>query len=434
MNCFQKTENRQVFDDQDLEEVISGLFSKDATEQPSDAKKLEEEDMVLPKWYDEKKFNNGRRFYWDYSFFLATSMLIGLLAVISVPSILKILVSTRRSNSTFTAYRRYLSTQLHVSSWFEHELKPGSISWRSLYTVRKRHLHAGLASKKKGLGVVSQRDMALTLFGFIGYSILMPDKFGVSQMRSDAWESYNHFWSVIGHMIGLEDRYNICRKTHSETRQICKILLDRVFTPAMENVPEYFEHSARVLLDGLWTINPTVDLNATLYWSRYLSNVPGYIYKEEERLNLQDKLREHLKGKNPDTGVDSKLLMEKPLLDEIPNRHRLLYLRDYDKLDQIPDYKTLSRNGKFKLAFHYVSVALYTTYIGRIYFNLNHWFSIFLMKYFPYIGFFRFGFKQSFVNIFEEDPVDNTEPKPNAEFYKPQEVQPWYKDWFSLLW
>ncbi|XP_052751758.1 uncharacterized protein LOC113513629 isoform X2 [Galleria mellonella] len=421
--------------DLSVDDVISGLFQKESMEQPSDRRKLEEQDMELPKWFDEKKFNKGRRFFWDFSFSLATSMMFGLIAVISVPSILKILVSTRRSNSVFTAYRRYLSTLLHVTSWFENELKPGSISWKSLHAVRKRHFNAGLASKTKGLGVVSQRDMALTLFGFIGYSILMPEKFGVMQLRPDDWESYNHLWSVIGHMIGLEDRYNICRKTPEETRQICQILLDRVYTPSMENVPEHFEHAARVLLDGLSSVNPTVEIDATLFWCRRLSNVPGYVYTEEERVKIQEKLRKHLKGKNPDTGVDSRLLIEKPLLDDLPDRPpRLLYLHDYDTLDQVPAYRTLSLKGKFKLALGYIGNNFYSTFIGRAYFNWNHWFSLYLMKYFPYIAFFRFGIKKSIVNIFEEDPIDDTEPKPNAEYNKPRDPLPWYRDWLSLLW
>lgn len=55
------------------------------------------------------------------------------------------------------------------------------------------------------------------------------------------------------------------------------------------------------------------------------------------------------------------------------------------------------------------------------------------MKYFPYLAFFRFGIKSSFVNIFVEDPVDNTEPKPNAEYNKPPPELPWYKETLSVL-
>lgn len=56
------------------------------------------------------------------------------------------------------------------------------------------------------------------------------------------------------------------------------------------------------------------------------------------------------------------------------------------------------------------------------------------MKYFPYIAFFRFGIKESMVNIFVEDPVDNTMPKTNDEYYKKPEKTPWYWSWLTLLW
>lgn len=79
-------------------------------------------------------------------------------------------------------------------------------SWKSLYLVRRWHLQAGMASKLKGTGVLSQRDIALTQFGFVGYSMLRPDNFGIRQLREGDWDAYNYFWRTIGHMIGLEDK------------------------------------------------------------------------------------------------------------------------------------------------------------------------------------------------------------------------------------
>jgi hypothetical protein len=79
-------------------------------------------------------------------------------------------------------------------------------SWKSLYTVRTRHAKAGMSSKLKGLGVVSQRDVALTQFGFIGFALLKPDKFGVRQLKEGDWDAYVYCWRVIGQMLGLEDR------------------------------------------------------------------------------------------------------------------------------------------------------------------------------------------------------------------------------------
>lgn len=50
----------------------------------------------------------------------------GLIAVLAVPSILKILVCTKASSVPFTAYHRYLQTIFHTMTWYEEELKVGS--------------------------------------------------------------------------------------------------------------------------------------------------------------------------------------------------------------------------------------------------------------------------------------------------------------------
>ncbi|CAH2266209.1 jg17798 [Pararge aegeria aegeria] len=420
--------------DLNVEDYIESLFADEAFRLPSDSKKPEDIEMKIPEWYDEKEYNKARRFYWDNCFQLTSSMLLGLVAVFAIPSILRVLISSRRSNSTYTAYRRYLSTLLHTVSWFEHDLTPGSKSWKSLLAVRARHIKAGLSANLKGQGIVSQRDLALTQFGFVGFSILKPEKFGLQKNENSDWEAYNHFWRVIGHAIGLEDRYNICRRNIQETREVCQILLRRVWTPCLENVPEYYEHMARVMLDGLWCINPTIHLDSMIYLTKYLSDVPGYVYTEADRLNLQDRIREQLKGKSEDIGVDTASLISKAPFDLPQNPPRLLYLHDYDLLETVPPYKKLPWAAKYKLGLKAAIAALYTSYLGRIYFNMHFRFSLFLMKYFPYMAFFRFGVIKSYVRIFVEDPIDNEEPKPNSYYQQPQPPLPLYKELLSLLW
>lgn len=79
---------------------------------------------------------------------------------------------------------------------------------------------------------------------------------------------------------------------------MCHILRDRVFTPCMENVPEYYEHMARSMLNGLWSVNPTINVDAMIYLTKYFCNVPGYIYTESDRINLQNLIKKKLDGKS----------------------------------------------------------------------------------------------------------------------------------------
>lgn len=65
-------------------------------------------------------------FYAKNMFAMMAGKLCGLLAVLAVPSILKILMCTNASSTPFTAYKRYLETIFHTLSWYDCELKPGS--------------------------------------------------------------------------------------------------------------------------------------------------------------------------------------------------------------------------------------------------------------------------------------------------------------------
>nr|XP_026488577.1 uncharacterized protein LOC113395223 isoform X3 [Vanessa tameamea] len=362
-------------------------------------------------------------------------MLLGLVAVLAIPSILNVLIGTRRSNSVYTSYKRYLSTFMHTMSWFKNELKPGSESWRSLYTVRSRHLQASRASELKGNGIVSQRDVALTLFGFIGFSFLKPEKFAITQLQKGDWEAYNFTWRTIGYMIGLEDRYNICRESFEETRQICQVILKRVFTPCLENVPEYFEHVANVMAQGTSTALSAIEPTSMLFATKYIADVPGYVYTEDDRMKLQESIKKHLKGRSTDTGVDAVDLLEKCAVDGLPKRtSNLLYFHDFDTVETSPAYRALTLVAKYKLALNVVIVALYSTYIGRMFFNFYFEIAMFFCKYFPYVAMRKFGFKNAFINIFKEDPVDDTIPKPNSEYYKPKPPESWSKVLLDFIW
>lgn len=134
-------------------------------------------------------------------------------------------------------------------------------------------------------------------------------------------------------------------------------------------------------------------------------------------------------------GVDVASLISKSAVEGLPSLPpRLLYYDDFNTIETAPAYKQLSFKAKYKLLMYNLYMTLYSTYLGRLYFNLNFKFSLYLMRYFPYLAFFRFGIKASMVNIFTEDPTDDTKPKPNADYTKPRKVESWYKILLDILW
>lgn len=56
-----------------------------------------------------------------------------------------------------------------------------------------------------GCGPISQRDMAITQFGFMGFPLLARKKLGLHGSDEDL-EGFIHFWRVIGHLLGISDQ------------------------------------------------------------------------------------------------------------------------------------------------------------------------------------------------------------------------------------
>ena len=57
-----------------------------------------------------------------------------------------------------------------------------------------------------GLRRITQADMALTQFGFIGFTLLSGDQLGI-KATDEELNGLVHFWRVIGYMLGMQDKY-----------------------------------------------------------------------------------------------------------------------------------------------------------------------------------------------------------------------------------
>lgn len=73
-----------------------------------------------------------------------------------------------------------MTTTYFLSSYFLFKkTEIHARSWKSLEAVRKGHLMASKYADKNKSGFISQRDMALTQFGFMGFILLKPHKLGI---------------------------------------------------------------------------------------------------------------------------------------------------------------------------------------------------------------------------------------------------------------
>jgi hypothetical protein len=97
-----------------------------------------------------------------------------------------------------------MQTVFHTLIWFRNDFKPGTKAWKSLETVRKFHFSASRSANNANVGIISQKDMAITQFGFLGFVVIAKKQLGVQGSLKD-FEDFCHLWRVIGSLIGIRD-------------------------------------------------------------------------------------------------------------------------------------------------------------------------------------------------------------------------------------
>ncbi|PNF39848.1 hypothetical protein B7P43_G02638, partial [Cryptotermes secundus] len=215
----------------------------------------------------------GQQYFHNNYFALFVAKLCGLLTILAIPSIQRVLRLTRQSSEPLTAFRRYVATLTHMLEWYEGDLlEPTSRAHMSLLGVRARHCTAARKARKAGLGSISQLDMAMTQFGFMGFGLLASEKLGLIGSPEEQ-EGFVHFWRTVGHLLGIEDRFNICRCNLRETRQLCQAMLEQVFVPALRKPSEGFDQMSRSLIQGMWSMVPFLDYDAFLSFTMRLAGV-----------------------------------------------------------------------------------------------------------------------------------------------------------------
>ncbi|CAH1164152.1 unnamed protein product [Phaedon cochleariae] len=218
----------------------------------------------IPPFYDESLYKKGQDFiHNNITSFLVTS-LFGLLALGCRPT-LKLLILTQKSCTPLKAYKRYLATNLYMQDWYNHDFKPGSKSWRALGIVRKMHNSASKLGHQKLDYRINQMEMAITQFGFIGFAVVRGKYIGLYEASEEDLKGVIHLWRVIGYALGIEDRFNICRESVKETKEIFEELLKRVFIPGMQQIGEDYYDSAEALVGGLQGMTPGLRLDVLLH-------------------------------------------------------------------------------------------------------------------------------------------------------------------------
>lgn len=253
---------------------------------------------------------------------------------------------------------------LHVKllfNYFFDNIFLNARSWKSLELVRKTHILASKHADKNKSGFITQRDMALTQFGFMGFILLKPHKLGV-QLGKDEVEAFAHFWRVIGHLVGIQERFNVCTDSFHTTRSRLKLILSKIYRPYLEQTGGDFNKMARALIEGLWCFNPSLDTDASIYFTKWLAGCKDYIYFESDS--------------------------EAAYVDLDGSRQ---IIQSYVWFTRWSIYLQIT------LHTYLVNFAIF-----RWYFNFRVWLAEKIIYWFPILAIYKFGFKQAYVRILKE--------------------------------
>ncbi|GLH16413.1 Uncharacterized protein GBIM_20686, partial [Gryllus bimaculatus] len=98
---------------------------------------------------------------------------------------------------------------------------------------------------------INQMEMSVTQFGFVALAVTYPERFGAGGASDEELDAFVHLWRVLGHLLGVEDRFNFCAGGLDAVRKRSKALVRRFLAPALAQVDASWEHMTRCVVEGV---------------------------------------------------------------------------------------------------------------------------------------------------------------------------------------
>ena len=224
----------------------------------------------------EDDLKNSKKFFHDHFFAIFVCMLSGLYTLMFIPSISRLLFYTKNSDNPIKAFSRYLDTLNHTIQWYNNPEE----RTKSLKTVRKLHAIAARQTLKRireencivtdnEAVPMSQYDLVLTQWAFIGAILTRPNKIGLIGISKLQLKSISNQMYKVGRDLGIVNKFNLCSGTLEDTIQYAKDIEKYVITPALE-CNEDFENMSVHLMNGVNILNPFIDPIAFSAWTHRL--------------------------------------------------------------------------------------------------------------------------------------------------------------------
>lgn len=165
---------------------------------------------------------------------------------------------------------------------FEFDLILNFRSWKSLERVRKIHLNKSRSSQFKGIGIISQKDLTLTMFGFMGLFVSDPDEFGI-KATDEQMEDFVHNWRVMGHLLGCKEEFNLCGETLKITRDRINLIKQEVIRPALLKAGNEYYDYMKSAITGIQCFTPHLSYDTAMFYVNRVLKIPNYYYFESDK-------------------------------------------------------------------------------------------------------------------------------------------------------
>lgn len=119
-------------------------------------------------------------------------------------------------------------------------------------------------------------EVSMTTFGFAGLALIRPHHFGISVASQRQRVAFLHFWAVINHMLGVQDRFNICLQPIKAAEVEFDVVMRNVLTPYLQLETLAFKQMVTVLLRGLSGHIPLLDYDTQMFLIKRAIGIPGY--------------------------------------------------------------------------------------------------------------------------------------------------------------
>lgn len=209
---------------------------------------------------------------------------------------------TGNSKDVPSLYKRYLSTILHVNSWYDDDVfNPDTKGYKSIRQVRSMHRRVQQLmnerfqvkdSHNRPRLWMNQYDVAMTQFAFIGLAMVFPKKSALIAANHEDLEAINYYWRVLGWLMGMKDEFNACQfDKYEDIREFNRLILQHEYLEKFqeEPCPTGLEMTKAICL-ALHYFMPLITFNSLAHWWQDCFKFNGYepqpMTSKEKILNM----------------------------------------------------------------------------------------------------------------------------------------------------